>query len=291
MEYITEFAAAKINLTLQVTGKRSDGYHMLQSLVVFAGVGDYLRFSPAEDLSLEITGPFASSLTTDPNNLVLAAARKLQEQLGKNCASQTVPGAVIRLEKNLPVASGIGGGSADAAAALRGLLRLWEADLPESDLTSLALELGADVPVCLSSSCRWMEGIGEVLTPGPELPKLFAVLVNPGVPVSTPGVFKALKGNFMPASGKPSAIPALAELIGYLENTPNDLQAPAISQRGIVSEVLTELRGSHGCLFSAMSGSGATCYGLFDTAEDAESAATTLSVENPGWWVAPTFLR
>ncbi|WP_020591059.1 4-(cytidine 5'-diphospho)-2-C-methyl-D-erythritol kinase [Kiloniella laminariae] len=291
MEQITEFAAAKINLTLQVTGKRPDGYHLLQSLVVFAGVGDCLRFSPADDLSLDISGPFASHLTADSDNLVLAAARKLQEQLGSAFRGKALPGAAIQLEKNLPVASGIGGGSADAAAALRGLQRLWKAEIPENELMSLALDLGADVPVCLTSSGSWMEGIGEVIAPGPELPKLYAVLINPAVPVSTPEIFKALKGTFSPVSEKPAVMVSLTDLTCYLESTPNDLQAPAISQAGIVSEVLSGLRGSRECSFAAMSGSGATCYGLFPTAKAAESSAETLSAERPGWWVVPTFLR
>ena len=184
-------ARAKVNLYLQVTGKRPDGYHELDSLMVFPDVGDELSLERATELSLEVDGPFAAALEAEgPDNLVLRAARALGALAGGG------QGARLRLTKNLPVAAGIGGGSADAAAALRGLVRLWGLEVPEARLQALALELGADVPPCLESRPVFARGIGEILTPAPSLPPFWMVLVNPGVPVQTPAVFKARQGAF-----------------------------------------------------------------------------------------------
>jgi 4-diphosphocytidyl-2-C-methyl-D-erythritol kinase len=270
-----EFAPAKINLHLHVVGRRQDGYHLLDSLVVFAGVGDWLTVSPARDLSLMLSGPFAAGLATEPDNLVLRAARGLADLVG------LTPTGAIRLEKNLPVASGIGGGSADAAAALRLLCRFWAVS---PDLTQLAQSLGADVPVCLRSLPALMSGIGEILAPAPLLPEAGLVLVNPGVAVSTPAVFRARTRGFSPQAAFPAAGWASAKALSHtLAETNNDLEAPARSLTPAISEALAALADAPGCHIARMSGSGATCFGLFNDPRAARHAADT--VRRDGWWV------
>jgi 4-diphosphocytidyl-2-C-methyl-D-erythritol kinase len=269
------FAPAKINLHLHVLGRRDDGYHLLDSLVVFAGVGDRLSVSPASDLSLTVVGPFAAGLAADTNNLVLRAALGLADLAGVRAR-----GALV-LEKNLPVASGIGGGSADAAATLRLLCRFW-GTAPELD--GLARELGADVPVCLLGRPALMSGIGEVLAPAPALPEVGLVLVNPGAAVSTPGVFRARSGGFsevacFPRDGWRDAFSLAADLRG----TRNDLEAPARVLAPAIGDALGALAGTAGCLLARMSGSGATCFGLFASAEAAQQTAG--GIARAGWWV------
>ena len=284
---VVEQAWAKINLTLQVTGRRADGYHELNSLVVFAGVGDELRFLPAEgnDLTLSIEGPQAGPLLSGPDNLVLRAAQALSRSTG------VVAGADIVLTKNLPVASGIGGGSADAAAALRGLCRLWNVSPPAAELEALALTLGADVPVCLRGDPVVMSGIGEQLLPVAALPPLWLLLVNPGVAVSTAEVFKARSGDFTRAVGPAPPPLGLPALLRWLEARPNDLEAPALALAPKIGEVLQALRDQSHCLFARMSGSGATCFGLFEDETAARQAAGALSLKFPKWWLAPAPLR
>ncbi|HUW80346.1 MAG TPA: 4-(cytidine 5'-diphospho)-2-C-methyl-D-erythritol kinase, partial [Acidocella sp.] len=207
---LRDFAPAKVNLFLHVTGKREDGYHLLDSLAVFPAVGDEVSASPADTLSLDISGPFGAVLQAEPDNLLLRAARLLRPGTG----------AALRLVKNLPVASGIGGGSADAAAALRVFSALWgvEMNLPE-----LALALGADVPVCLDCRPARMGGIGEVLSPAPRLPEFGLVLANPGVAVPTPAVFRARQGEFTPAAALPDGWPDAGSMAADLARTSNDL--------------------------------------------------------------------
>lgn len=280
-----EQAWAKVNLTLQVVGRRPDGYHELESLVVFAGAGDVLRADIAADLSLSIDGPFARDLRSEGDNLVLRAARALAERAG------IAPAAALSLTKNLPVASGIGGGSADAAAALRSLARLWNVSLPADEMAALALTLGADVPVCLRGEAGIMSGIGEVLQPVPALPPLWLLLVNPGVAVSTAAVFKALGGRFsLPIEPRLPPL-GLAAFIDWLRRRPNDLEAPARSLAPAVAEVLAALDGLDDCLLARMSGSGATCFGLFENEDAARVAGESLAVKHPDWWVAPALLR
>jgi 4-diphosphocytidyl-2-C-methyl-D-erythritol kinase len=272
---VREFAPAKINLHLHVVGRRQDGYHLLDSLVVFAGIGDWLSVSPAPDLSLTLTGPFAAGLAAEPDNLVLRAARGLADLAGIR------PTGAIRLEKNLPVASGIGGGSADAAAALRLLCRFWGVS---PDLTRLAQSLGADVPVCLLSRPALMSGIGEILAPAPPVPEAGVVLVNPGVAVSTPAVFRARTGGFSPPAAFPAAGWASARLLAQtLAGTHNDLEAAARCMAPEINDALAALANAPGCLIARMSGSGATCFGLFEDALAARHAADT--VRRDGWWV------
>ena len=272
----SESAPAKINLFLHIVGKRSDGYHLLDSLAVFAGIGDRLFAERSEGLSLRLTGPFAAGLDGESDNLVLRAARALAEAAG------IVPHAALVLEKNLPVASGIGGGSADAAAALRLLSRLWGVSLDPIVLHAIAARLGADVPVCLNSHPTQMRGVGEQLDPAPDLPDCGLLLVNPGVALSTADVFRARQGGFSRAVTLPAAWASAATMAEGLRHLTNDLQPPAIALRSTIGEVLSTIAAQPGCLLSRMSGSGATCFGLFATAQTAQAAAATLS--KPGWW-------
>ncbi|MGR3760479.1 4-(cytidine 5'-diphospho)-2-C-methyl-D-erythritol kinase [Roseobacteraceae bacterium NS-SX3] len=268
------FAPAKINLTLHVTGQRADGYHLLDSLVGFASAGDRLRAEPADGLSLTVTGPRAEGVPEDGSNLVLRAARLLDADRG----------AALTLEKHLPAASGIGGGSSDAAAALRALSRLWDLPLPAASET---LALGADLPVCMAPGAQRMTGVGERLAPVDRLPGCGILLVNPGVEVPTPAVFKALarKDNAPMPENLPRWRDA-AELAGWLATQRNDLQAPALALAPVIGEVLTALRAT-GCLHAAMSGSGATCYALFSPGTGAaEAAEARIRAEHPGWWAA-----
>lgn len=267
---LRDFAPAKVNLFLHVTGKREDGYHLLDSLAVFPAVGDEVSASPADTLSLDISGPFGAVLRAEPDNLLLRAARLLRPDAG----------AALRLVKNLPVASGIGGGSADAAAALRIISALWgeHANLPE-----VALALGADVPVCLDCRPARMGGIGEVLSPAPRLPEFGLMLVNPGVAVSTPAVFRARQGEFTPAAALPEGWTDAGSMAADLARTRNDLQAAAIGLQPVIGEVLEVLAGLPGALLSRMSGSGATCFAIFASAEEAAAAARGIAW--PGWWI------
>ncbi len=264
------FAPAKVNLFLHVTGRRGDGYHLLDSLAVFADVGDVVSAEDAETLSLEIGGPFGAVLRAEDDNLLLKAARLLAPGRG----------AALGLEKNLPVASGIGGGSADAAAALRLLARLW--GMTDVDLAPLALQLGADVPVCLVSRPVRMQGIGEILVPAPRLPAFGMVLVNPGVAVPTPAVFKARAGAFSVPPALPAAWAGFEEMIAGLTACANDLEAPAIGVAPVIGEVLAALGALPGAALARMSGSGATCFALFETAQAARAAAALIA--RPGWW-------
>ena len=262
-----------MNLALHVLGRRSDGYHLLDSLAVFAAVGDVLRAEPAEELSLAITGRFAAALGAETDNLVLRAARALAAAAG------IAPRARLTLEKRLPVASGIGGGSADAAAALRLLARLWGV-APASE--ELALRLGADVPVCLASRPARMGGIGEALAPAPRLPPCGLLLVNPGVAVATPAVFRARSGAFSPPLDLPGGWVDAAAMAADLARLSNDLEAPATSLEPAIGEVLAALRALPGALLARMSGSGATCFALFATATAARDAAARAA--RPEWW-------
>jgi 4-diphosphocytidyl-2-C-methyl-D-erythritol kinase len=277
---IKERAAAKVNLTLHVTGQRGDGYHLLDSLVVFADIGDEITVSKAQDLSLLINGPFATELgDASEDNLVLRAARLVSAGL-----SSPRTGARIELAKNLPIASGIGGGSADAAATLRALARLWTCDMPDA---GAALSLGADVPVCLDNRPKRMRGIGEEIEPlAGVVPPQFILLVNPRVPVSTPAIFRSLvtKEN----SPMPETLPSGLSAQGFwdwLKTQRNDLEDAAIQLCPVIQDCLNALIAQNAGL-ARMSGSGATCFGLFETQEAAEAAARVIGINNPNWWVA-----
>ena len=264
---LSEAAFAKVNLYLHVTGRRADGHHLLDSLAVFPPAGDLLRAGPAPALSLAIDGPFAAALA-DGDNLVLRAAKALDRTRG----------AALQLTKNLPVASGIGGGSADAAATLRLLSRLWRCTVPEG----MASALGADVAVCLASRPARMRGVGEVLLAAPRLPRFAMVLVNPGVPVATPAVFARRAGPFSLPATLPEAWADAAGMARDLAGLANDLEAPAIGLCPVIAEALAAIRTTAGCLLARMSGSGATCFGVYAAAGEAVEAAARLA--RPGWW-------
>lgn len=274
METDATRAPAKINLALHVVGTRTDGYHLLDSLVVFAGVGDEIRVTHSADLVLSIDGPQAAALGCGPDNLVLRAARLFG----------TTRGASITLTKNLPVASGIGGGSADAAATLHALSRLWR--LPMPAIPAL-LTLGADVPACVNGRPLRLRGVGETLSPIPRLPELHLVLVNPGIAHATPAVFRALTAKSNPPL--PDTVPEFtdaAELAGWLGLQRNDLEAPAETIAPVIADVRAALAAQPDCLLARMSGSGATCFGLFAAQHAAATAAETIRSAHPGWWVA-----
>jgi 4-diphosphocytidyl-2-C-methyl-D-erythritol kinase len=269
---VTETARAKVNLALHVLGRRSDGYHELDSLVAFADIGDVLRFAPAEHFQLVIDGPFAPGLDTGESNLVLKAARAFERQWPQ----LTVP-ATIRLTKNLPVASGIGGGSADAAATLRGLLRLSGAVPDPGELDRLALGIGADVPVCLRQTACRMRGIGDSISLLTDFPGYPALLVTPGEPVATAAVFQRL--GLEPGQSHAAAIVDADGFAGWR----NDLEPAALALAPVIADVLDRLRRSRGIRHAAMSGSGATCYGLFGSRQEAARAAQDLPA---AWWHA-----
>ncbi len=286
---VEERAPAKVNLALHVTGRRADGYHLLDSIVVFADAGDLVRLERADGFGLEITGPAAAGLPADDTNLALRAARMMAE------ARPEAFGPVrIRLEKNLPVASGIGGGSADAAAVMRAMLRLFGTDLPERELRALALSLGADVPVCLEGRACRMRGIGEIVEPLDGFPELHGVLVNPGVPVSTAAVFSAL--GLEPGSGRGEVRPldpvveaatggSAGKLLEALADTENDLQPPACTLHPEVAGCLETLAAAPGVRLARMSGSGGTCFALAGSAREAGELCRMLRSARPGWWV------
>lgn len=268
---IKEIARAKINLCLHVVGQRDDGYHLLDSVVGFAEFGDVLTFEPAEQTTLTIGGPFADGLSGEADNLILKAARCFSG--GK--------GAVIHLEKNLPLASGIGGGSADAAAALRGLARLWDEPLPAA---ALQLALGADVPVCMDHQTVRMRGIGENISPITDVIAKQMILVNPNVAVPTPTIFEALqKKENSPLD------PQIGEAWDWIARQRNDLQDPAIKAAPMIADVLSAITAA-GAQLTRMSGSGATCFGVFNAEQDAARAADRITEQYPDWWVQTTRL-
>ncbi|MGI9372065.1 MAG: 4-(cytidine 5'-diphospho)-2-C-methyl-D-erythritol kinase [Hyphomicrobiales bacterium] len=282
---ITERARAKINLSLHVTGKRADGYHLLDSVVGFTAFGDELTFKHADEFSLKIDGPFGAGLETDADNLVLRAARALAQ-----LKPDIFTGAEMSLRKNLPVASGIGGGSADAAAALRGLIRLFGTEIDDDALSAVALTLGADVPVCLASRTCRMRGIGERIDFLNTLPECPMVLVNPGVEVSTPAIFRALDGKFgNPLDIADESFSDVADFADWLATQRNDLQMPAISIEPVIADVVSALERDENCLLARMSGSGATCFGIYDTHTEAEAAADALKAVHPNWWISATY--
>jgi 4-diphosphocytidyl-2-C-methyl-D-erythritol kinase len=279
-EIVRRSAPAKVNLYLHITGKRPDGYHLLDSLIVFADLGDVVEMRRAAALSLKVEGPFGDAVPAGDDNLVLRAARTLAEAAG------IAPRAAIRLEKNLPAAAGLGGGSADAAAVLLGLRELWRVDLGDLALSRLALDLGADVPVCLGGSAAFVGGIGERLAPAPPLPVVHLVLITPPVAVETARIFAAFAGP-MSAPGRFQLQPAdPAALVEVLAERHNDLTTPALGVAPVIADVLGFLERQAGCLLSRMSGSGATCFGIFADHAAATEAQAAATAEHPDWWTA-----
>jgi len=272
-------ARAKINLFLQIVGRRADGYHLLDSLIVFAEAGDEIALAPADGLSLAIDGPFAAGLETGADNLVLRAATALRELTGVRA------GAAIRLTKNLPVASGIGGGSADAAATLDGLCGLWDVAPGRAALLKIAAKLGADVPVCLDGVPSFVGGIGEELAPARGLPAAWLLLANPRVATPTPAVFRARHGPFSKPARWSEPPHDFAEFAARLQGCANDLTEAAISVTPAIRDVLVALAALPGCTLARLSGSGATCFGLFADEGSARAAETRLRGAQPDWWV------
>jgi len=279
-----EKAPAKVNLTLRVLGRHADGYHDIESLVAFAGVGDALTFTPGGALALEVGGPTAAAAGDVADNLVLKAARALAERV------EGLKLGRFTLSKRLPVSAGLGGGSADAAAALRLLARANRMAPDDPRLLQAAQATGGDVPVCLDPRARLMRGIGDVLSDPLDLPRLFALLVNPGVAVATKDVFAAL--NVPPAEHIAQVSPPAgpAGLLAEIANGRNDLEGPAIELEPAIADVLAVLRKLPGCRRARMSGSGATCFGLFDSTRAASAAARALRVGYPAWWTRATVL-
>lgn len=274
------FAPAKVNLTLHVVGQRHDGYHLLDSLVVFADVGDHLDLHSGWSEPLRIVGPEAGSLPTGDSNLILRAAESLPSPADVGFA----------LTKNLPVSSGIGGGSADAAAAVRGLLAL-RGEEASAALMGRLLSLGADIPMCMASVAARVSGIGEILVPVPNLPVLEAVLVNPRIGLSTPSVFKAMHRR--DNAPMPPVLPQFSDsndLTDWLCTQRNDLEPAALGLEPAVAAVKSALEAEPQCVLARMSGSGATCFGIFPTTDAAQTAAIHLHRAHPDWWVTPTRL-
>lgn len=283
---VENFAPAKLNLYLHVGPPGQDGRHPLDSLAAFTDIGDTLVAAPSDQLTLVVDGQFADALGGEPDNLVLRAARFLAED------GRRAPVAALRLTKRLPIASGIGGGSADAAAALRALNTLWGLNRSQADLEAVARPLGADVPVCVASRPALMSGTGETLAPAPALPSgVGVVLVNPGVPSPTGPVYRAFdaltpgRPNFA-APPLPNALPDINALAAALAARRNDLESAAIALVPPIAEALEALRATPEVSFARMSGSGATCFGLTRSRAAAEAARAALVRRRPDWWVA-----
>ncbi len=282
-------APAKINLSLHIVGRRPDGYHELESLVVFAGAGDTLSLTPADKLSFSAEGPTAALAGPADDNLVLRAARLLGEQV-------EIRTGTFHLVKRLPVAAGVGGGSSDAAAALRLLADANAISHDDPHIMAAARRAGSDVPVCIDARARMMRGAGDALGARLRLPPLFAVLINPRTPVETAPVFarlglargETLKG--MPHPFVPDNL-TQAQLIELLSQTRNDLQAAATEIAPVIADVIEALRATPDCRLARMSGSGATCFGLFETCHQAARAAAQIRARRAGWWIRPTLLR
>jgi len=278
---ITAFAAAKVNLYLHVTGRRADGYHLLDSLVAFANIGDRLSAEPAARVSLRVSGPEAAGLAgLGDDNLVLRAARLLGEHTG------ITTGAALFLEKNLPIAAGVGGGSSDAAAALRALVALWRVSIDDATLCRLGAALGADLPVCLHGRTAWVGGIGDQIEAARELPEAGILLANPRRELLTARVFSARRGPYSD-DGRFAPMPADAcGLAEALMPRRNDLSGAAIGLVPEIGEVLDRLRRLPGALIARMSGSGATCFALFPDRSAAADARSALAAAEPLWWCA-----
>ncbi|MGP4723183.1 4-(cytidine 5'-diphospho)-2-C-methyl-D-erythritol kinase [Agrobacterium deltaense] len=278
-----EAAPAKINLALHVTGQRADGYHLLETLVTFTEAGDTIRIRDADADSFSISGPFGDLLRAGDggDNLVTRARDLLRDALAST--GQPAPPVAIHLEKNLPVASGIGGGSADAAATLRGLLRHWRAGIAPDALASMALTLGADVPMCLESRSLIARGIGEDIEPLTDLPELVMVLANPLKAVSTPEIFRRLQTK----TNAPLPASATIGWMDFLAQSRNDLQPSAQALLPEIGEIIG-LLSQEGAALVRMSGSGATCFGIFHSLEAARKAETSLRKKRPGWYFQAT---
>lgn len=268
-------ARAKVNLWLNVVGRRADGYHLLHSLVAFCDLADSLDAAPADRLTLSIDGPQAVSLASEPDNLVLKAARLLAERAG------IAPNAALRLTKHIPVAAGLGGGSADAAAALQALSALWQLSFPASELQVMSAKLGADVPMCLFGRTAIAAGVGEQLQPAPALPPCAILLVNPGVALPTAQVFAHRRSGFTTVPPVAAVWSGLTAFAADLARRGNDLTEAAITLQPVIADVLSALKKTDRVRHAALTGSGATCFALYDDLSSARRATETLPAN---WW-------
>jgi len=280
---VERLAPAKINLALHVTGRRADGYHLLDSIAVFADIGDRVVIEPADELRIILSGPFAAHAPGDRTDLSWRAAMAFFAK------AELHPGATIHVEKNIPAGAGLGGGSADAAAVLAGLNELFSAGLSPEVLKAIGLKIGADVPMCLEGRTLRARGIGEDIAPVEGLPPLPMVLVWPGRTVSTAEVFSKLQRRDNPPLGEPPTATTPTELAAWLAGCRNDLEAPAMAVAPEIGEVLAALRGTENCLLARMSGSGSACFALYATRAEADAAAEQISAQRPGWWVAAAY--
>lgn len=281
-------AHAKVNLALHVTGQRDDGYHLIESLVAFTDFGDQISAELSDENSFEIHGPFANALNSDQSNNLIIKARDALVEFAKDNDLSTTP-VSIRCEKNLPVASGLGGGSADAAAALNILIKLWALDISDDDLEKIALSLGADVPMCSKSQPLVATGIGEDIKLVTPFPQSNIVLVNPMIEVSTPVVFKALQSKQNAPLSANFKIDSFEQLICLIEQNRNDLQIPAMSHCSEISDCLDVLLQTKPAC-ARMSGSGASCFALYENKTDAQKAEKMIAENHPNWFVQSTHL-
>jgi 4-diphosphocytidyl-2-C-methyl-D-erythritol kinase len=289
---LSVFAPAKINLYLHITGRLDNGYHLLDSLVAFADIGDEISIVSAHGFEFSIEGPYANAFgpkdrdcSPDSSNLVVQAVWMLAR------AAQKVPNVRIRLTKNLPLASGIGGGSSDAAAVIWGLLEWWKIPKQAPYVQGLMMRLGADVPVCLNCRPARVRGIGDVLDPAPGLAEIPVVLVNPGRPCVTSEAFSRFAGKFREPVAFPPGLEKTEALVSFLRQQDNDLLKPALEMVPEIGNILSALDAEEGCVFTRMSGSGATCFGLFENEVLAMKAAQDLARNNPDWWVKKGWLN
>lgn len=289
---LTIFAPAKINLYLHVTGRLDNGYHTLDSLIAFADIGDQIIIEPATDFKLSIDGPYAGAFNAKErdasphsSNLLVQAVWSIAQ------AAQKVPNVHISLTKNLPLASGLGGGSADAAAAIWGLLEWWEISNQASYLPGLMARLGADIPVCLHCRPTRVRGIGDVLDPVPLLDEIPVILINPGKPCPTAEVFMHYAHDFKEPIPLPDDLEDFSTLVEFLRFQDNDLSRSACEIVPEIKSIIEALQGQDGCALARLSGAGATCFGLFKSEKDAQKAAREISANNPDWWVRTGFLN
>jgi 4-diphosphocytidyl-2-C-methyl-D-erythritol kinase len=287
MPIITEFAPAKLNLYLHITGRRPDGYHDLDSLVAFAGIGDTVALEPASDLQFVVEGRYAPALAHEPpkNNLVIKAVKSLAALAGK------IPAVKLTLTKNLPVASGIGGGSSDAAAALRAIAKHWGLSLDDPRIIQAAAEHGQDVPVCVKIANNYITAEGTA--PAPNLPHVAVVLMNPNKALPTPAVYKKFREggfSFSPLARLTTTPADTPQLITELKARGNDLYEPARQLMPEIGSIITVLQDTKDCLLARMSGSGATCFGLYATGEAAKQAGEKIRALHPEWWVTESFI-
>ncbi len=287
MKTVHQFAPAKINLTLHVTGRREDGFHLIESLVAFADIGDEITVRSHDGFDINVSGPFADLLQNEENNIALEAAIAFVNGF-RDC----LPGVHVDLVKNLPIAAGMGGGSSDAAAVIRALAYLVKINVSRTAAGQLAIGLGADVTVCLDAQASFMSGVGNIVTILPALPEIHAILVNPNIKMLTGAVFAALAvpGAIRRDEGghKPEhAFSDAQDLSEFVASCRNDLEAPALRMCPEISDVRKALLAQEGCLLARMTGSGATCFGLFADRTQAQRGAENISELSPDWWVKP----